>query len=67
MVKLLDPTSGTLKYGGRELRALSRQDLAVYRREVQMLFQDPFLSLNPRRTVSRRSPSRCGSITLRIR
>jgi oligopeptide/dipeptide ABC transporter ATP-binding protein len=51
LVKLLDPTSGTLKYNGRALGELSRREQAVYRREVQMLFQDPFLSLNPRRTV----------------
>jgi oligopeptide/dipeptide ABC transporter ATP-binding protein len=51
LVKLLDPTSGRLRYRGRDLAKLSRAEELAFRKEVQMLFQDPFLSLNPRRSI----------------
>jgi oligopeptide/dipeptide ABC transporter ATP-binding protein len=51
LVKLLPPSSGMLKYFGRDIIKMSRQEEKVFRKEVQMLFQDPFLSLNPRRSV----------------
>ncbi len=52
LVKLLDPTSGTVAFQGKDLGALSRRDLRWLRKNVQMLFQDPFLSLNPHKTIS---------------
>ncbi|MFC8495718.1 ABC transporter ATP-binding protein [Streptomyces sp. NPDC057235] len=51
LVRLLDPTGGRLRYGGTEIGALSERDLRPYRRELQMVFQDPVASLNPRRSV----------------
>ncbi|MFE4311756.1 dipeptide ABC transporter ATP-binding protein [Streptomyces sp. NPDC056891] len=51
LVRLLDPTGGQLRYGGREIGALPEKELRPYRRELQMVFQDPVASLNPRRSV----------------
>ncbi|MEU3687196.1 ABC transporter ATP-binding protein [Streptomyces narbonensis] len=51
LVRLLDPTAGRLRYGGTEIGALSERELRPYRRELQMVFQDPVSSLNPRRSV----------------
>ncbi|MGV9693945.1 ABC transporter ATP-binding protein [Streptomyces sp. NPDC003444] len=51
LVRLLDPTGGRLRYGGAEIGALSDRELRPYRRELQMVFQDPVASLNPRRSV----------------
>ncbi len=51
LVKLLEPSSGTILYRGRDTAALRGKVAKSFRKEVQMLFQDPFLSLNPRRTV----------------
>ncbi|MFD8977872.1 MULTISPECIES: dipeptide ABC transporter ATP-binding protein [unclassified Streptomyces] len=51
LVRLLDPTGGRLRYGGTEIGALSERGLRPYRRELQMVFQDPVASLNPRRSV----------------
>ncbi|WP_051469862.1 ABC transporter ATP-binding protein [Chelativorans sp. J32] len=41
------PTSGTIRYGGKDVASMSRQELAVFRREVQAIFQDPFDAFNP--------------------
>ena len=46
------PTSGTIRFGDTELTALSRGDLRTLRTQVQMIFQDPISSLNPRRRVA---------------
>ena len=51
LVRLLDPTAGQLRYRGAEIAAASERELRPYRRELQMVFQDPVSSLNPRRTV----------------
>ncbi|MFG3349997.1 ABC transporter ATP-binding protein [Streptomyces sp. NPDC048018] len=51
LVRLLDPTDGTLRYRGTEIGRLSDRELRPYRRELQMVFQDPVSSLNPRRSV----------------
>ncbi|MFD6803898.1 dipeptide ABC transporter ATP-binding protein [Streptomyces cyaneofuscatus] len=51
LVRLLDPTAGRLRYGGREIGSLSEKELRPFRRELQMVFQDPVASLNPRRSV----------------
>src|SRR3954453_22795068 len=48
---LLDPTSGSIKVNDQEMAGLSRKQLKPLRREVQMIFQDPYSSLNPRKTV----------------
>ena len=49
--RLIDPTSGSISIEGREVAHLSRRQLKPLRREVQMIFQDPYSSLNPRKTV----------------
>ncbi|MYV66148.1 dipeptide ABC transporter ATP-binding protein, partial [Streptomyces sp. SID2131] len=51
LVRLLDPTGGRLRYGGTEIGALPERELRPHRRELQMVFQDPVASLNPRRSV----------------
>src|ERR671929_480119 len=51
ITRLLDPTSGSIKFDGKEIAGLSRSELKPLRREMQMIFQDPYSSLNPRKTV----------------
>jgi oligopeptide transport system ATP-binding protein len=51
IVRLLDPTAGDVKFRGRSIARLSRRDLRPLRREMQMVFQDPYASLNPRKRV----------------
>ncbi|MFI9054111.1 ABC transporter ATP-binding protein [Streptomyces anulatus] len=51
LVRLLDPTAGRLRYGGREIGSLPEKELRPFRRDLQMVFQDPVASLNPRRSV----------------
>ncbi len=52
VVRLLQPTSGGIIFDGHDVAALDRKDLKEYRTKAQMVFQDPFGSLNPRMTVS---------------
>ncbi|MFJ9416048.1 dipeptide ABC transporter ATP-binding protein [Streptomyces sp. NPDC101227] len=51
LVRLLDPTAGTLRYRGHDLGALGERALRPLRGELQMVFQDPVASLNPRRSI----------------
>src|SRR4051812_23608690 len=51
IVRLLDPTAGSIKLNGKEISGLSRKDMRPLRREMQMIFQDPYSSLNPRKTI----------------
>ncbi|MFJ4919601.1 dipeptide ABC transporter ATP-binding protein [Streptomyces sp. NPDC088725] len=51
LVRLLDPTGGSIRYQGAEIGAVSEKELRPYRRELQMVFQDPVSSLNPRRSI----------------
>jgi len=51
ITRLLDPTSGSIRFRGRDIATLSRRELKPLRREMQMIFQDPYSSLNPRKTV----------------
>ena len=52
IIRLLEPDTGTVHLGDLELTALSRRRLRPYRKRIQMIFQDPFASLNPRLTVA---------------
>ena len=47
-LRLVEPTSGAIRLDGRDITGLSKRELRPYRREMQMIFQDPFSSLNPR-------------------
>ena len=51
ITRLYDPTSGSMKFEGNEIATLSRKQMMPYRREIQLIFQDPYSSLNPRHTV----------------
>ncbi|MFJ7958074.1 ABC transporter ATP-binding protein [Streptomyces sp. NPDC096319] len=53
IVRLLEPTAGSVTYEGRDISHLSQRELKPLRRELQMVFQDPHSSLNPRQTVAR--------------
>jgi oligopeptide/dipeptide ABC transporter ATP-binding protein len=52
VLKLEDPTGGSIRFQGRDLRTVDGAGLREYRRSVQAVFQDPFASLNPRMRVS---------------
>jgi len=51
MLRLLDPTGGIIRFEGQDISRLSQRQLRPLRREMQMIFQDPYSSLNPRKTV----------------
>lgn len=51
ITKLLEPTSGLIRYKGQDLSRLAKKELKAYRRQVQIIFQDPYESLNPRFTT----------------
>jgi oligopeptide transport system ATP-binding protein len=51
VLQLVEPTSGSVRFEGRELVGLRQRQLRPLRREMQMIFQDPYASLNPRKRV----------------
>ncbi len=51
LLRLLDPTSGTIRFDGTDITRLDQSALRPLRRRMQMIFQDPYASLNPRMTV----------------
>lgn len=53
LVRLLEPTGGSIHFQGRDITHLSEQALKPLRRDLQMIFQDPMSSLNPRHTIGR--------------
>ena len=52
LVRLYEPTDGQIFFDGQDIAHLSEKPLAPYRRRMQMIFQDPYASLNPRMTVA---------------
>lgn len=53
ILRLIEPTSGSVRFDGQDLLTLSSDDLRRLRRDIQIIFQDPYSSLNPRMTVGR--------------
>jgi oligopeptide transport system ATP-binding protein len=51
LLQLLPPTSGSVRFEGQEIAGLSRRQMRPFRRQMQMIFQDPYASLNPRKRV----------------
>jgi oligopeptide/dipeptide ABC transporter ATP-binding protein len=51
ITRLLEPTAGEIRYQGVDIAHMSERQLRPYRREIQLIFQDPYSSLNPRHTV----------------
>jgi peptide/nickel transport system ATP-binding protein len=51
IVRLLDPTAGDVRFEGRSIVGLKARELRPLRREMQMVFQDPYASLNPRKRI----------------
>src|ERR1044072_3012951 len=51
LLQLTPPTSGSVRFLGQELVGMSRRELRPLRRQMQMIFQDPYASLNPRKRI----------------
>src|SRR4030095_9047110 len=51
LLRLIEPTAGKVWFGGRDLFSLTEREVRSLRREMQIIFQDPYGSLNPRMTV----------------
>jgi len=52
ILRLIEPTSGEMVFNGKDLRKLNTSELRHMRREMQIIFQDPYSSLNPRKTIA---------------
>ena len=53
LMRLLEPTEGKVTFDGKELTNISNDEMRKARREIQMVFQDPYASLNPRHTIEK--------------
>ncbi|MDN4608392.1 ABC transporter ATP-binding protein [Sporosarcina highlanderae] len=53
LMRLLEPTQGVVEFDGKELTSLSHEEMRITRRDIQMVFQDPYASLNPRHTIGK--------------
>ena len=51
ILRLLDPTSGEIFFDGKEIHAMTREEIRAVRKDMQIVFQDPYASLNPRRQI----------------
>jgi oligopeptide/dipeptide ABC transporter ATP-binding protein len=52
MLRLMEPTSGTVEFDGKNIFAMDKDEIKQLRRDMQIIFQDPYSSLNPRKPVS---------------
>lgn len=53
LMRLLEPTAGHIEFGGKMLSTLSNNEMRKARRDIQMIFQDPYASLNPRHSIGK--------------
>ncbi|WP_100374701.1 ABC transporter ATP-binding protein [Bacillus sp. FJAT-45037] len=53
ILRLIEPTEGEVKFEGRDVTKLSNEEMRKLRRDMQIIFQDPYASLNPRHTIER--------------
>lgn len=53
LMRLLEPTAGDIQFDGKDLTSLSAEEMRKTRRDIQMVFQDPYASLNPRHTIGK--------------
>ncbi len=53
VLRLIEPDAGSIRFAGRDVRGAGAADLIALRRRMQIIFQDPYSSLNPRRTIGR--------------
>ena len=51
MIRLYEPTSGTVKFNGKDISKLSGKELLQFKKDAQIIFQDPYASLDPRMTI----------------
>ena len=51
LLRLIDPTEGTIEVNGKDITHMKEKELRNYRSNIQMIFQDPYTSLNPRKKV----------------
>ncbi len=50
-IRLIEPTAGHIEFAGKDFSSLNKENLREFRKEIQMVFQDPYSSLNPRKTI----------------
>lgn len=53
LIRIYDPTDGVIRFNGQDMQNLSKAELRTVRKSIQMIFQDPYSSLNPKHTVGR--------------
>ena len=63
ILRLIEPTSGSVQFDGQEITGLPFREMRALRREMQIIFQDPYSSLNPRLSVRSDARPRCSRST----
>ena len=67
LLRLIEPTAGSVRFDGQELFALDAEAMRAQRRALQIIFQDPYASLNPRMTVAQTARRAAGAVRSRVR